>query len=101
MMTYDPLPTEQQRQMICAMIERAFVELRSLTLEGKSAQASDLADAFHNIPREMFDARIFCWDRFRDELVKYQQKYPESVRTFADFVTMLDKIHDSNSSLPR
>lgn len=43
--------TDAQRRKLCEMMYAAFVEMRMLGWEGKSEQAADLADAFHNLPK--------------------------------------------------
>ena len=48
----DPIPTPNQREMLCKMIADAFVEVRHLGWSGHAAQAADLADAFQNISKE-------------------------------------------------
>jgi hypothetical protein len=83
------LPTDAQRRNLSNMLYFAFLEIRVLGLKGKSAQAADLADAFHNLPLGMwsdsFSLRFFC-DCF---LQSYQQKYPEHP---TNYVAMLDEI---------
>ena len=74
-MSDDPLPTDEQRVRLHDMVAMAFVEIRLLGWAGRAEQASDLADAFHNIPRE-----IYGWGRWsigitRGMLQSYQDKY--------------------------
>ena len=58
------------------MLYWAFLEIRNLGAFGKAQQASDLADAFHNLPKGMLEAG-FSLKAFRDQyLVPYQKKYP-------------------------
>ncbi len=71
----DPLPNERQRQGLCEMIAAAFEEIRLLGWDGKAAQAADLADAFHNVPREMYGRGKWSPDTFRRALEGYHQKY--------------------------
>ncbi|MGC4043206.1 MAG: hypothetical protein QM758_05335 [Armatimonas sp.] len=89
MATSDPLPTPAQRELLCDMIHDAFVELRSLGWEGRPEQAADLADAFHNIPKEMHGWGNFSWSMFRSMLENYHLKWGSSYR---NYVIMLDKI---------
>lgn len=92
-MTSDPLPTSKQREMICDMIHFAFVELRLLGWGGHAAQAADLADAFHNISKEMHGWGLFRWDIFRGMLEDYQLKWRgNSAVAGRDYVGMLDEI---------
>ena len=71
----DPLPTDEQRKLLCDMMHHAFVEIRSLGWEGKAAQAADLADAFHNLPKEMYGWGGWSKPKFRGMLEAYHQKY--------------------------
>ena len=89
----DPLPTPKQREMLCDMIYHAFVELRLLGWDGHSERAADLADAFHNIPKEMYGWGSFSWSRFRGMLERYQSKWRgKSTVVLKDYVAMLDEI---------
>src|ERR1051325_6485709 len=70
-------PTDAQRRKLCEMMYYAFVEVRLLGWAGKAEQAADLADAFHNLPRGMWQDD-FSLQFFRDSFVAvYQKKYPE------------------------
>ena len=89
-MTSDPLPTPKQREMLCALIHSAFVELRLLGWEGRGEQTADLADAFHNIPQEMYGSGSFSWDLFRGMLQDYQRKWRG--KTTFDYVCTVDQI---------
>lgn len=72
------------------MMHYAFIEMRLLGWAGKGEQASDLADAFHNLPTGMWRAD-FSFQFFRDAFVGvYQRKYPE--RRGRDYVAMVDEI---------
>ena len=46
------LPTNDQRAALGEMVQFAFCEIRVIA-EDHGTQAADLADAFHNIPREI------------------------------------------------
>jgi hypothetical protein len=62
-------------------------------LGGHSAQAADLADAFHNISKEMYGWGSFSWDMFRGMLEDCQRKWRGKTDVFGrDYVTMLDEI---------
>jgi hypothetical protein len=59
------------------MMDWAFLEMRALGWARKSEQVADLADAFHNLPKDMW-REDFSLDFFRDAFLKvYQEKYPE------------------------
>jgi hypothetical protein len=73
------------------MIGDAFVEMRLLGWESRSERVADLAEAFHNIPMEMYDPRNFNWDEFRGRLEFYCRKW-KGEPWLRDYVTMLDEI---------
>ncbi|MDE0854581.1 MAG: hypothetical protein OSA97_09180, partial [Nevskia sp.] len=59
------------------MLHHAFVEIRWLTANGQSEQASDLADAFHNLPGEMWRT-FFSFSYFRAAFLEpYYRKWPQ------------------------
>jgi hypothetical protein len=92
-MTNDPLPTPKQREMLCDMIHYAFVELRLLGWGGHSEQAAALADAFHNISKEMYGWGSFRWETFRGMLETYQRQWRgKATVSGRDYVEMLDEI---------
>src|SRR5262245_44897222 len=99
----DALPTEKQREMLGKLIQDAFVEIRFLGWDGKAEQAADLADAFHNISREMYGWGIFSWDGFRAVLAAYPLKWREGgVKGTHDYAERLHTIRRmSASSLDR
>ncbi len=83
------LPTDAQRRSLSKMLSFAIIEMRFLGYAGKTEQAADLADAFHNLPLDMW-SDSFSWSFFRDCFLKaYQQKYPE---ISTNYVAMLDEI---------
>ena len=85
----DELPTEEERARLCDIIGYAFVQLRILGWQGKAAQAADLADAFHNLPQEMYGHGRFNWQITRGMMQWYEEKWPDqNYRCTA----MLDKI---------
>jgi hypothetical protein len=71
----DPLPTQAQREGLAKLASDAFVEIRLLCWAERSAQAAALADAFHNILREMHGWGRFSWASFRGTLEEYQRRY--------------------------
>lgn len=89
----DPLPTARQRELLCDMIHAAFVEVRVLGQAGLAEQAADLADAFHNIPKEMYGWGGFTWAGFRGMLARYQRKWRGSDWVSGpDYLAMLDQV---------
>ena len=82
--------TDAQRRKLCEMMYHAFVDLRLLGWAGKPEQAADLADAFHNLPNDIWHDD-FDLEFFRDSFVGvYQRKYPEG--QIRDYVSMVDEI---------
>jgi hypothetical protein len=88
----DPLPTPKQQVMLCDMIQDAFIELRLLCGEGRSEQARDLADAFHNISTEMHGWGSFRWERFSRGLGSYQRRWRNDEDRWPDYVAMLIEV---------
>jgi hypothetical protein len=85
----DPLPTEEQRRLLCEMMASAFVEIRFVSWGGKAQQAADLADAFHNVPREMYGWGNWSRRIFRGMLESYERKYHDAT---GKYVKMFDAI---------
>ncbi len=88
--TPDPLPTEDQREALSELISLALVRIRHHCREGNVEQAEELADAFHNIPREMYGWGRFQWRAFRGMLELYESKYCDGD---GPFTKRLDEIH--------
>ena len=89
MPTVPSLPSEEQRRALFVMVAEAFVEIRALCHEGRSAQAAALADAFHNVAREVYGWGHWDVGAFRSTLAEYQASYPDRI---FDFVTRVDAI---------
>ena len=68
--------TEQERQELGKILFNALLEIRALCWEGKSEQAADVANAFHNLPIYLWSDQ-FSLSLFRRFLEEYQQKYQE------------------------
>ena len=67
--------TVEQRELFCRMFYRVFVEIRILGRFGEAEQAGALADAFHNLPLEVFSKKV-DFDRIKMYIGFYQKKYP-------------------------
>lgn len=81
---------EGQQKKLCEMMHYAFIEVRLLGWAGKSEQAADLADAFHNLPAQLWQDD-FSLQFFRDSFVGvYPRKYPD--RRVRDYVALVDEI---------
>jgi len=82
--------TDAHRKKLSEMMHWAFVEIRLLGSTGKAEQAADLADAFHNLPKEMWK-KEFSLEYFRDAfLVDYQEKYPDD--RIRDYIAVVNRI---------
>ena len=90
------LPNDGQREALCELLHRAFVEVRALARAGKSKQVEDLADTFHTLPQEMFGRGKWDAGFLRQLLDEYQRKYPRETHGGYDFVGMLDRIFPPN-----
>lgn len=82
--------SDAQRDKLCEMMYFAFLEIRLLAQTGKATQAGDLADAFHNLPKEMWSEGFSLEDFREDFLVGYQIKYPEQITR--NYVALLDTV---------
>ena len=84
------LPNDAQRKKLCEMLHHALVEIRILAGSGHGEQASDLADAFHNLPHEMW-RDYFSITFFRDSFLgPYYRKWPQ--RQIHDYRAMLEEV---------
>lgn len=90
------LPTERQREKLCEMLAQAIIQMRSLGWAGQAEQIADLADAFHNLPREMYGWGQWDWDLFRLMLRDYQCKYFGKDKAESGYVAMLDQIRNES-----
>ena len=87
---------EDQIAKLMQLIHFAFTEIRMLAGQGKSEQAADLADAFHNLPSEIRTDSVVL-EQFREMFLKpYQEKYPEGAY---NYVGLVDKILASNTDI--
>jgi len=66
---------DNQREILITILAKAFQEIRRLAWEGKSKQAGDLADAFHNIPSVLSGEIYRPMDFLKSELKHYQSTY--------------------------
>jgi len=92
--TPDPLPTGAQREALCELIAFALVMIRRHCRDGEVEKAEDLADAFHNIPREIHGQGLFRWEAFRGMLETYEAKHCDGVEC-GPYTERLDEIRKS------
>src|SRR5438874_1001108 len=87
------LPNDKQREALCDMMYWAFLETRILGWSGRAAQAADLADAFHNLPKEVYGGALDPVI-FREVLLNYQGKHGRQADVPGQYhyVGMLDAI---------
>ena len=82
-------PDEVERHLLCQIVHRALVEIRTLTFQGNSQQAYDLADAVHNIPVYL-DSPQYDRGLVLHSLRLYQSKYPRpSGERYFDYLALL------------
>ena len=76
------------------LIQCAFVEIRIIACEGKGKQAGDLADAFHNLSREIYGWGSWDPQLFRSMLEDYQNRYhTEDYYGKFDYVALFSEIY--------
>jgi hypothetical protein len=84
------LPNDAQRKKLCDMLHNALVDIRGLAMAGRGEQAHDLADAFHNLPQEIW-RDYFSITHFREAfLVPYYRRWPD--RRPWDYIALLDEV---------
>jgi hypothetical protein len=87
-----PVLTDAQRAALGEMIADAFVEIRFVAGLGQAARACDLADVFHNVPKEMFGTTWWYLMYFREDLGGYQKRHADADCRPRDYVTKFDAI---------
>ena len=84
------LPNDAQRRKLCEMLHHALVDIRNLAGAGHSQQASDLADAFHNLPHEIW-CDYFSLTFFREAFLDpHYQRWPQV--SFRDYRLLLSEV---------
>jgi hypothetical protein len=82
--------TDKERRCLVQLMYMAFVEIRAITMDAsRSRQARDLADAFHNVPLNLYGDK-FSLSLFLGFLGQYQEKYKAS-RAF-DYIAEWNKL---------
>jgi len=90
-MPTDPLPTDEQRVALCEMLSFALVEIRHLAWSGEANRAGELADVFHELPRQMHGWDEFSWDQLRESIDSYQDRYKDQFSIY-NFRSLLDRV---------
>ena len=75
------MPSDGQRKELCDLMYKAFVTIRFLAWEKNHEAIAGLADAFHNLPHEMYDESSWDWSRVEFYLHEYEKSFSE-VRAF-------------------
>jgi hypothetical protein len=89
---------EDQTALLLEMIHFAFLDIRALCYLGNAAQAADLADAFHNLPKDLKAERVVL-EQFREEYLKpYHEKYPGN--TTWNYVKLINQILEHGDNDP-
>ncbi len=72
------------------MLHLALSDIRQLGYKGHTDQAAALADAFHNLPQEIW-ADHFSLSHFREAfLIPYYRDWPDRVPY--DYLALLDEV---------
>jgi hypothetical protein len=80
--------TDDQRRKIGEILHYALEDIRKLGWAGNAEQAAELADTFHDLPREIW-RDDFELEFFRKAFVAiYQQKHPGG----RDFAALVDEV---------
>ena len=88
---------DEQIEKLFTMIHFAFTDIRMLAHQGKSEQAADLADAFHNLPTEIRTNTVVLEQFLNLHLKPYREKYPES--SAYNYVALVNNILASNTDI--
>ena len=71
------MPSQSEQRSLTRLIYVALCEMRALSLERRSEQARDLADAFHNVPLLMHTDK-FSFSAMWRSIARYRNKYPSN-----------------------
>jgi hypothetical protein len=82
--------TDDERRALCEILYSALVRIRSLGGAGKATEASDLADALHNVPHLMWN-EDFSLNWLRTRLARYEQLYPGQGTEYLEIVDEIIK----------
>ncbi len=92
--------SDSQLDKLCEMMSFAFIEIRMLCNQGKTEQAADLAEAFHNLPKEMWTDPFDLLEYRNEFLEPYQKKYSgKSTRNYFDLATEIVLMGNPNHSV--
>ncbi|WP_119321555.1 hypothetical protein [Capsulimonas corticalis] len=84
-------PSQNQRALFTEMLSLALIAIRHLDGIGQARQAADLADVFHEVPREVLVRGVFSWERLYGAAKRYRANYQWEMFAF-DHVKMFDEI---------
>jgi hypothetical protein len=74
----DVLPTERQCMLLNEVVSDALVEIRQLCALSLAVQAGELADAIHNIPREIYGWGRWSWQLSEGLAAEYHSRWSNS-----------------------
>ncbi len=77
----DPLPDEEQRRLLCALIADAFVDIRA----ADSDRGRALAHALHNLPRTIYGWGVWSIEGQRAMLAHFESRHPGGPNYLAMF----------------
>jgi hypothetical protein len=80
----DPLPTEEQRRLLCELIADALIEIRA----GDTERGVALADALHNLPRTMYGWGTWSIEGQSARLAHFQRRHPGG----QDYMTLFNAV---------
>lgn len=91
-MTSEHLPlTEEQRIELCNILTAVLIEIRRLGCQsGNAEQAGLLADAFHNVPTEMWQEHFSLMTLRDSYIAPYSEKYPSDAQY--DFMVWIEEV---------
>jgi hypothetical protein len=89
---------EAQRKKLGELIHNVLVEIRELIRKGKAQQAAELADAFHNLPNDLWDDDL-ALEQFCDLYLKdYLTKYPREIYDFEGLIEQVIEMGEDPST---
>ena len=88
------LPNEEQKSRLARMLYCALVDIRLAAGGINTELAADLADAFHNLPNDLFGLSIWDAESFRSNLEYYDEKYNNTGSAiFTKYLDEFDSIY--------
>lgn len=93
----DSLPNEQQRILLSEVVSDALVEIRQLCRAKRAAQAEDLADVMHNVPKEIYGWGAWSWQLTEGLAAEYTARWSSSESPpLFDYAARIRSIHEAS-----